>query len=67
MTKKQIVIIDNEEYAIDSLSEATKGQLVNVRIVDQEIARLKTQLAIAQTARSVYAANVKRDLPKIEK
>ena len=66
MTQGRIITIDNQEYPLDSLSDAAKQQLTNLRIVDQEIARLQTQLGIAQTARAVYASGVKSNLPVAE-
>jgi uncharacterized small protein (DUF1192 family) len=63
-TKSKTIKIDNKDYSTDALSDAAKSQLVNLRVVDQEIARLKAQLAIHQTARAAYAAAVKRNLPK---
>lgn len=64
MADEQTVTIDGKEYALDDLSEAAKGQLTNLRVVDQEIARLQQQQAIAQTARNAYANALKEQLPK---
>lgn len=61
--KTRKLIIDNKEYELDALSDGTKTQLVNLRIVDKEIERLKIQLGIAQTARSAIAAQIKGNLP----
>jgi hypothetical protein len=47
-------IIDDKEYNIADLSKSAKSQIVNLRVVDQEIANLKQQLAIMQTARNAY-------------
>jgi len=63
MANPRIITIDNKEYPLDSLSDVARQQLKNLRIVDQEIARLQTQLAIAQTARAVYATTIKNNLP----
>ena len=46
--------IDDKEYNIADLSEGAKSQIVNLQVVDQEIANLKQQLAIMQTARNAY-------------
>lgn len=53
--KKAAITIDGMEYILDDLSANARAQIVNLRITDQEIARLQTQLAIAQTARAAYA------------
>ncbi|WP_281969164.1 DUF6447 family protein [Roseovarius nanhaiticus] len=63
MADEQTITIDGKEYALESLSEAAKGQLTNLRIVDQEIARLQQQQAIAQTARNAYAQALQAELP----
>lgn len=65
MTEARKITIDNQEYPLDSLSDVAKQQLMNLRVVDQEIGRLQTQLAIAQTARAVYANGVKNNLPTL--
>jgi hypothetical protein len=46
--------IDDKEYNIADLSEVAKSQIVNLQVVDQEIAQLKQQLAIMKTARNAY-------------
>ena len=51
---------------MDSLSDAAKQQLMNLRVVDQEIRRLKVQLGIANMARAVCANGVKNNLPPVE-
>jgi hypothetical protein len=48
--------IDDKEYNIADFSEGAKSQIVNLQVVDQEIANLKQQLAIMQTARNAYAS-----------
>lgn len=66
VTKAKTITINNQEYAIDSLSEVAKAQLINLRVVEKEISRLKMQLGIAQTARSVFAKGVLTNLPVLE-
>lgn len=53
--KAPTVTIDNKEYALDSLSDEAKGQLVSIRICDQKIQQAQQELAILQTARNAYA------------
>lgn len=55
MSEDQKITIDGKEYALSEMSDAAKEQITNVKAVEQEIRRLKTQLVIAQTARSAYA------------
>lgn len=63
MSEQRTINIDKKEYSLDSLSEGVKKDLLKLRAIDREISRLKTQLAIAQTARAVVAGNVKNNLP----
>lgn len=63
MAEGQTITIDGKEHALDDLSDAAKSQLTNLRLVDQEIARLQQQQAIAQTARNAYAQALQAELP----
>lgn len=60
------IMIDDKEYDLDKLSEATKAQITSMRLADAEIQRLNIQLAIAQTARNAYALSVKQDLEALD-
>ena len=62
-TKADTITIDGTQYALDNLTENARAQIVNLRVTDQEIARLQTQLAIAQTARAAYAQALTAQLP----
>lgn len=48
------ITVNGKQYAVDDLSESAKAQLVNIRVVDQEISRLEALLAITKTARAAY-------------
>jgi hypothetical protein len=54
--------INDKEYSIADLSETAKSQIVNLRVVDQEIANLKQQLAIMQTARNAYGSALNTEI-----
>lgn len=56
MSLPQYVTINGTSYASEKLSAAAREQAANVQVVDAELARLKQQLAIAQTARNAYVA-----------
>lgn len=58
------VTIDGTQYDLDSLSDVAKQQLINLQVTDGEIARLQTQLSIANTARAAYASALKAVLPQ---
>lgn len=62
MADQPTVMIDGTEYAVDQLSDTAKAQVNNLHFTDQEIARLKNQLAICQTARQAYANALKAEL-----
>ena len=49
------ITIDGKEYAPDELSDNAKEQLASMKIADERIAQLQSELAIAQTARNAYA------------
>ena len=65
MSSGQTVTIDGREFALDSLSEAARAQLVSLKITDQEIARVQQQMAILQTARIAYANALQAELPSL--
>ncbi|WP_415243454.1 DUF6447 family protein [Zhongshania sp.] len=62
--KAQMATIDGKEYALDSLTDVAKNQLMNVRVADQKIANLQQDLAMYQTARNSYAKVLNENLPK---
>lgn len=63
MNDEQKVMIDGVEYALSSLSDEAKKAFSMLKVTDHEIQRLQAQLAIAQTARMVYAKSLKDHLP----
>ena len=62
----QTVTIDGTKYNVADLSENARNQVVNLRVTDTEIEKLKQQLAIYQTARTAYAKALGEELPKKE-
>ena len=60
------ITIDGVQYDLDSLNDMAKQQLINLQVTDGEIARLQTQLAIVNTARTAYATALKAALPQAE-
>lgn len=55
--------IDNQTYDLASLSDDAKAQLQSIQFVDQELARLQSQVAAMQTARNAYVNALKAALP----
>ena len=64
--QNQTITIDGTEYNVADLSENARNQVVNLRVTDAEIEKLKQQLAIFQTARTAYAKVLSEELPKKE-
>lgn len=62
--QQQTLTIDGTDYNVAELSENARSQVMNLRVTDQEIARLQQKLAIAQTARQAYAKALAAELPK---
>jgi hypothetical protein len=58
-----VITIDNQKYEIDHLSDEAKAQLQSLQFVDSELARLKAQAAILQTARIAYSKALQAALP----
>lgn len=56
MSQPESITVNGNTYALADLSEEAKSQVVNVQVVDAEIARLQRLIAIAQTARNAYVA-----------
>ena len=63
-TPARMISIDGVSYNLAELSDTAKKQLGNVRLVDQELAHLQRQQAIASVARTAYASAVAAALPK---
>lgn len=60
-----IIKIDNVEYDFDTLSDDAKARLASIQFVDQELARLRAQVAAMQTARDFYVNVLKAALPVV--
>ena len=58
------ISIDGTDYDIDSLSDDAKGQIASIRFVDNEVVRLKAQIAALSTARIAYSRALKEILEK---
>ena len=57
--------IDGKEYDIDSLPQEVKGQLAALQQCDQKITSWNMNIALAQTARGAYAAELSLLLEKV--
>jgi hypothetical protein len=57
------VTIDGRDFEMDTLT-GERVQAANIMIIDQEIARLHTQIKIFQLARAACATALQQGLPK---
>ena len=55
--------INDQDYDLDTLSDAAKQQIINIRAADQELADLQRRTALAQTARLTYSNALMAALP----
>ena len=55
--------INDQDYDLDTLSDAAKQQIINIRAADQELADLQRRTALAQTARLTYSNALAAALP----
>lgn len=58
-----IIKIDNKDYEFDTLPDDAKSQLQSLQFVDAELARLRNQTAVFQTARIGYSKALQAALP----
>jgi len=64
MADQNTITINGKSYNVDELSGEAKAQLTNIRVVDQELARLQALVAIARTARSAYGQTLNAEIQK---
>ena len=60
------VTIDGKEYDLEKLSENAKGNIASIRLADQKLAQLQSEIAMIQTARNAYAQSLAAELAKLE-
>jgi len=65
-TAEKTLTVDGKAYALDSLSESARAQVVNLRVVDEEIRRIEQRLAMYRTARAAYAHTLKGELDRLQ-
>ena len=57
------IIVDNDTYDTDSLSEEAIAQIQSIQFVDSELAQLNACVAAMNTARNAYVAALQELLP----
>jgi len=62
MAQKNTITINGKEYVVDDLSDKAKAQVLNLRVVGEEIQKLEQRLSIYKTARAAYARVLQEEL-----
>lgn len=58
------ITIDEIEYNTEDLSDNGKAQLASLQFLDVQMKKLKSEIAVYQTARSTYVSALKSELEK---
>ena len=56
------ITVDSIEYNTEDLSENGKAQLASLQFLEVQMNKLKSEIAVYQTARSSYAAALEAEL-----
>ena len=58
------ITVEGIEYNTEDLSENGKAQLASLQFLEVQMSKLKSEIAVYQTARNSYAAALKAELEK---
>ena len=56
------ITVDNIDYNTEDLSDNGKAQLASLQFLEAQMNKLKSEIAVYQTARSSYIAALKSEL-----
>ena len=56
------ITVDNIEYNTEDLSDNGKAQLASLQFLEAQMSKLKSEIAVYQTARNTYIAALKAEL-----
>lgn len=56
------ITVDNIDYNTEDLSENGKAQLASLQFLEVQMNKLKSEIAVYQTARNSYIAALKTEL-----
>ena len=56
------ITVDEIEYNTEDLTENGKAQLASLQFLEVQMGKLKSEIAIYQTARNTYVAALKAEL-----
>lgn len=60
------ITVDGLDYHTEDLTDNGKAQLASLQFLEQQMAKLKSEIAVYQTARNAYAQALKAELEKAE-
>ena len=58
------ITIDGIDYNTEDLTENGKAQLASLQFLEIQMNKLKSEIAVYQTARTAYASALKEELEK---
>jgi hypothetical protein len=58
------ITVDGIDYNTEDLTDNGKAQLASLQFLEQQMIKLKSEIAVYQTARNAYAQALKVELDK---
>jgi hypothetical protein len=66
MSLPGFLTLDGKRYATANLDDTARARILNLQVVDAEIAHVQQQLAILGTARSAYLSALRQSLQQVQ-
>lgn len=60
------ITVDNVEYNTEDLSDNGKAQLASLQFLEVQLGKLRSEIAVYQTAKNAYLQALKVELEKTE-
>lgn len=60
------ITVDNIEYNTEDLSDNGKAQLASLQFLEAQMNKLKSEIAVYQTARAAYVIALKSELDSVD-
>tara|TARA_B100001059_G_scaffold136436_1_gene136773 strand:+ start:127 stop:312 length:186 start_codon:yes stop_codon:yes gene_type:complete len=58
------ITIDNIEYNTEDMSDNAKAQLASLQFLEGQMTKIKSEIAVYETAKSAYIQSLKTELEK---
>jgi hypothetical protein len=58
------ITIDNIEYNTEDMSDNAKAQLASLQFLEVQMKKIKSEIAVYETAKSAYIQSLKTELEK---